>query len=977
MFFVMVEISNYRQLSRLRASDATDIRGLLEHFCQNRGGRLTREQNGFFLFSFHPLREKVLEQVADFLFLTSESLQKKKDDLFGFSLLLEQDDLVDEGAVFNKLKALIFLAAAENRVWAGPKVLSSLLTLFPVSPGDPLTEILGPPQINALPPLTVDLLLEMTGWIEALKIPLKRQLSEASDATQGKILRLKGPHLSEKFFVLKTVLHQIYGVHDDFPVLFPLEDSRDFLSQLLTRVDLDRIRRGPRPHEPAWHALLTSRGGGDYPGDSGREDVVGALGHYFRLLMDQLSERGLPPVFVFLVSQRYEPEAQSILDTILGELVHSNGLKLLLLETQDRAVEFLGRHPSLSWTFPGLSWDRVLHEREARGWQERFPILRKEDLEACEGRGMAWVHHLWTLQEGAPASEPGLDPSWSLFRRLDASHHKVYFVLWAARGLLEEPHLVEFFQRWGEDSAVIQDKVRSLGAMGFFLGGVPQPLRPDFGPWLTERLGEEGRELLKALGEYLFQKWSVDHTSSEVLFAYLGEWGLPGPSATVLGHYLTNKINQGLGDFLPLLRPRLWEAAPSEEWGERLRLMAAAAKLRFSLNLRPQGGHLPSLDLFRRHFTSKTAQFSDGEWHLQQGRWFLRMGDLATGFALLKKSLLEAQERDDRALEVRAETEIGLVLLRKSRMEEGREYFEIASRLADKTGSSYLITLTSALDAIALFLLGNLTGCLEAIRRGCVSADQGGLRRWRIHLGFLQARLEFDQGDYSAALVTLDRSSALAVRYRVADALPLLEAWKARAEAYSGNCLAAQNRLKTLAPSAERSFFWAEAAYFDKDWAAARVHAAEARSLVLPTQPFGVGETVDWTSGFSGIEDRLLAKPGDLGALANQIEGFQLLLEGLESGGDGVSTRFQALLSRKTLLDLDPASGQFYYWFYLVLPKNDPLHEAQRLTLLGRALKDAQVRASRIEEPTQRQDYLVKPYWNGQFSLEARRLKLL
>jgi len=977
MFFVMVEISNYRQLSRLRAAEASEIRGLLEHFCQNRGGKLAREQNGFFLFTFHPLREKVLEHVSDFLFLTAESLEKKKDELFGFSLLLDHDETGDESGVFNRLKALVFQVARENRIWAGPGVRPALAGHFPVTDEEPLAEILGPPARTALPPLPVEVLLEMTGWIEALKTPLSRQLADSGEGRSGKILRLKGTHLTEKYFVLKMVLHQIYGSREDFPVLFPLEESRDFLSQLLARVDPQVVREAPPVAEPAWAALLQSRGGGDYPGDSGREDVVGALTVYFKSVIARLAALGLPPVFVFLFPHRYEPAAQTVLETILGDLVARDGLRLLLLEPQDGPLDFLGRQPSLSWSFPPLVLDRIVRERDARGWTDRFPTLSREVLEACEGRGMAWVHHLWSLQEGTSEALVAGDPSWNLLKSLDSSHHKVYFVLWAGRGLLEEGQLVEFFQNWGEDSAVIQDKVQSLRSMGFFLGGLSRPLRPDLGPRLADLLGEEGRELLAGLGRFLYAEWTRDHRLSEVLFAALRDWGLHGPSIEVLTHYLTNKINQGEGDFLPLLRRSLWDSAPTDELKERLRLVAASAKLRFALNLRDRTWESPSLDRYRRFFTKKTETNPGGEWQLQQGRYHLRAGDLTTGFSLLKKALLEAQDRDDKSLEVRAEGEIGLALMRKGRLDEGREYFDIASRLAEKTGSTYLTAQAAGLDAVALFLSGHLTSALQALDRGWAACERGGHQHRKTFFAFLRARIEFDQGDYSGAATSLKRGSAVAARYRLKSAEPVLAAWWGRAEAYSGNSAGARRILEALEPSAERAYFLAEAAWFDHDLTGAGARIAEARALVKPTRPFGAGEQVDWTTGFTGVEDRALAKPGETGVLEAQILGFSALVAGFSGDVWGAAQSFQDLLARKHLLELDPLSAQYFFWYFLILPRNDAGHEAQRLTLLGRALKDVQTRSSRIEDPIQRQDYLSKPHWNSQFTLEARKLKLL
>jgi hypothetical protein len=61
----------------------------------------------------------------------------------------------------------------------------------------------------------------------------------------------------------------------------------------------------------------------------------------------------------------------------------------------------------------------------------------------------------------------------------------------------------------------------------------------------------------------------------------------------------------------------------------------------------------------------------------------------------------------------------------------------------------------------------------------------------------------------------------------------------------------------------------------------------------------------------------------------------------------------------------------------LIVPQHDGRQEAQRLTLLGRSLKDVQVRSSRIEDSVERQDYLSKPLWNSRFAVDARKLKLL
>jgi hypothetical protein len=102
-----------------------------------------------------------------------------------------------------------------------------------------------------------------------------------------------------------------------------------------------------------------------------------------------------------------------------------------------------------------------------------------------------------------------------------------------------------------------------------------------------------------------------------------------------------------------------------------------------------------------------------------------------------------------------------------------------------------------------------------------------------------------------------------------------------------------------------------------------------------------------------------------------------VFLEGQLENTEAASKRFQTLLAQKSLLELDMVSAQYYYWYYSILSKTDQSQEALRLTLLGRSLKDIQTRASRIEDPLQRQEYLHRPYWNAQYLSEGRRMKLL
>jgi len=273
--------------------------------------------------------------------------------------------------------------------------------------------------------------------------------------------------------------------------------------------------------------------------------------------------------------------------------------------------------------------------------------------------------------------------------------------------------------------------------------------------------------------------------------------------------------------------------------------------------------------------------------------------------------------------------------------------------------------------------MGHLTAADKALDRGLSAADRGGHQHAKVYQGFLRGRIAFDLGDYPRAQASFEQALGVARRYSMTEAAPVLGAWKGRAEAYAGNGGSARATFEALEPSAERSFFLAEACHLDRDLAGALTRIREARTLLRPTRPFGCGERPDWDSGYTAVEDRALPVAGSPGVLGTQIEAFSAYLEGLAGRSAEALGQFQDILTRKSLLELDPASAQIYFWYYLSVPRHDSSQEAFRLTLLGRALKDVQVRSSRIEEPALRQDYLSKPHWNAQFSLEAKKLKLM
>lgn len=988
MYYVLIEITHFQQLSRLKPALVREVREQIAHFADNRGGQFTKEQNGQFLLAFHSKREKALPLVSDFMALVTESLQKRARDLFGFSVLLEEDDSEETLPVFQKLKGLLFLAPRENGLWAGPAAARSAAGALVLREETDLWEILGPHPEMASGKKDFRTLLELSGWTEALKTPLENLFTTVHES--GRILRLKCQHPIDKALYLRQALSSLYEDHADFPVIFPLDDSQDFLSQLLTHVDPRALAQTmdllTGPDRELWEAnpqlglILGSQGGSDYPGDCPRDDAALALGLYFKAQSERMKAAGLPPVFVILTPAAFEKTAHHLLEEILTPLVAERRLFLVILENASRKGEFLNALSSVNWSFPPLNWPRT--EMALQRLSLAPPEEPGEDLiKACQDRGSALAHFYASRQEceNPPSVKAEGGPSWGFLNSFDISHRKIYYVFLMGQSLITKRKLIEFFQYIGEDPAIIQDKLERLEFWGFVLFGLKNlGLRPDFKELLKIQLKDEGALLGRKLAEFLFHDWQKgERRLSEVLYKLLWAEGLPQKSVQVLVHYITHKINRGQGDFLPLLRQRHWETpVVSDETRAELLLLCAAFKLRFALNQPGRSWEKKHLEKFRKTFPGSIKEGAAGEWLLQTGRFLINLRELNEGFPLLKKAFIHAQERGEGLLEIRCGTEIGLALLMKHRIDEAREYFEMSSKNAEKGRFLFNHLVNLSLEAVSRFLWGSLASAAKLLENAKDDFLRSGLQGWRVHALFVSGRIAFETGQYSKAGAYWDGSAEIAARYRFSEAEAVSLRWKARSMAYLRKTPEALRRLEALEPSPEGLFFQAECLAMEGRTEAAIERLEKARAAKWEITAY-TGERIPWYSGFAGLEDRLLLTGESKGVLGNLIQAMLGFLQSLQAPSPAILEQFQTLLSQKQLMELDPHAHLYYFWYYKALPEKEEESDALRSTILGRGLKALQTRASRIDDPALRVAYVQEPYWNAHLISEARKQKLL
>jgi hypothetical protein len=229
--------------------------------------------------------------------------------------------------------------------------------------------------------------------------------------------------------------------------------------------------------------------------------------------------------------------------------------------------------------------------------------------------------------------------------------------------------------------------------------------------------------------------------------------------------------------------------------------------------------------------------------------------------------------------------------------------------------------------------------------------------------------VRFLLGDLEGCSMFLQRCLCLAELYRVDAAEPVLDAWLARTMVYAGDHEAGASRLERLEPTREVRLFLAEASLFSGDLAAAEAHAERGLAMT-PTAVFPSPHGGCWRDGFLALEGRCfsLARSGTfLGRQLAALHGHLLARRGARSEA---VVELGALVHGVRPSDNDPAM-HWYLWLYAdSLPERSG--DDDKVTVLAKALKGLQERASRIDAPAERTAFLHANRWHRAIMDEAR-----
>jgi tetratricopeptide (TPR) repeat protein len=586
-------------------------------------------------------------------------------------------------------------------------------------------------------------------------------------------------------------------------------------------------------------------------------------------------------------------------------------------------------------------------------------------------------------QEGKPLEKVlparSLSLTWQLIASLSFALKRLLFIVYLQAGLLDLWGLIDFLYDQGMAREDALNLLRDLEAQGLiFIENHAVALFPSFRKRLRRTVLEKEPDLESAFIDHLLERWRGGRYPHLVLLFFLLSKARRVPEGfEVLFQLLKQKLDEldfnGVRIFLDPKHFRFGGA----EVKKNLDRLLIASRLRYLLlrgNLKEaEGTYLKCME-FGDDFEVHPAK---GTLFLQMSRYLLVRGETSMALQWVKKGMIQFQNADHADGERESAIGLASVLLAEGKFDEALEYFAMADTAkGDREGLDNVVS--HGLRAVALFVHGNLSRAAVETQTSLRISRSLKRREWELFLLFLAARVSFELGFYDRAQLGFQQALAVETLYEQPSARNVLQRWLARSFAYDGKLETAEGILGKVEDHWEKSYFLSECSFFMRNYGKALEHCDRAITLGQgSTQEIFPGERVRWIDGFRDVEGRCFELLRENALVRRILQSFQAYLWGLEGSSERGIEQLQMITRGGRIPPSDPYQSLYTYFYACTLPDVRKTELDDSLTVLSKSLKLLQQRASRIDDSTERWQYLSNNYWNSLLFAEAKKKKMI
>jgi hypothetical protein len=297
MLYLLVSIGHYRQLARIDPELAQSIEAGVRDLGSRHGVPPEVLRDGNALFALGPEDQADPRRALEMAFLLAGTLEEKKEELYGYQLLLAVAKEVSGEAALRQLKELLVGCEEEGELWIDEEAI----TLFTGLVETRRTRELWRVSSRALPreaPREV----RQARWVqERLVFQAFQALNLQLERKEGHLgLYLYGPVSQDRRSIVDALQERLVGTSAvrSFPRLYALFERRSTLHPFLNSVDpafLPHVERYLEAHERAGWAELGDLLGYLKPGAPAREAGAGRSPAYPPERSPMYPPAGRPP----------------------------------------------------------------------------------------------------------------------------------------------------------------------------------------------------------------------------------------------------------------------------------------------------------------------------------------------------------------------------------------------------------------------------------------------------------------------------------------------------------------------------------------------------------------------------------------------------------------------------------------------------------------------------------------------------------
>ena len=1004
MIFLFIRIDNYKQLSAINQVLVEDIEGSFGKITKISGISLLHSREGIFLFSLGDQQRLDPKLGVESVLRFYEALREKRDELFGFNLLLSIADEQNPDVLINFMKDSFLQIEGDEKIWLDDRsrdffsnVVKSRRSGKFWQAGKRLS-ISGPEIIGK------------TLWsLDKLAGKILEDLNN-QDQKIYNALFITGSVKSERRFIIEAVLNRFLEGNPvlSVPRIFTLFKRRSAVHPFLNSIDAKILQVISDYLEPAelrvWSEVgdvlefLTEGTTKKICPDRLQTDFYLSYQLYLTACFRMLEENFLPWVLVCEDIESYHPESLKTLKALFKNFSSNPQFLAIITTGQKELLSMFDLSASRQFSISPLSAKEIGRFSSGLFHGLTIPVEDcRQILKSTGGRRTPLFQYLKFLQSSGRIREENgvfiwdglqksksVDPvppnavAWHFISGLPFGLKKFLYVITLQAGLLNRRRLTAFLCSLGYTEDGIEQSLKTLAEHLLILNGETViALFPELRKRLRREVLKTEQDPQEKLISYLSAEWRKENFSRlALLYYFLMKVKHTEEAMEVLAALLDRKlIELDFEGLKSILKQKDLLAEIKSVQKNMLKILIATVRLRCSL----LEGRLEEAETVYLEALELSRDFrinpQKGSLFLQIARFHEMKGEASFALEWAKKAFIQFQDSDFPKGKRQAAIELGAVMLALGKIEEALEYFSFTEQYPGgflQTEELRALSLQSA----ALYLKGNLSLALSQAQRGLALARSLKRREDELFIGFLEARILFELGSYQESGRLIQECLALSRIYEIKEAGRVLYSWLARTYCYLGLTGTALELLKALEDSPEKCFFLGEALFFAGKHTEAVETLDRAVSLNPDSDTFP-GERVLWSNGFALIEGRCFNLLRGSNLLLRLVKAFQGYILGVQGKVERGISQLQAITRGEKLPGEDPYLSMYNYFYACALPEIRSRELDDGLTVLNKALMLLQQRSSNIERSDTRRQFLKQNYWNARLFEDAGKKKLL